>query len=210
MRPRMKRQRMYQKNSRPQPRACSAMESVCDFPQNCIRRAIFEIQVRLITQDIWQKTESWHSGQPRQGTISKWEVPRSRCLRRTRRRSASFPAERRVSGHKNQLWGNAALLEGDAEKKTEQQVARESPQADLLKVAHHGSATSTIPELLAAVHPRFAVISVGVRNVYGHPRREVLERLEEAHVVTYRTDMDGAVTFYLDGKTVTSQLAAPH
>jgi competence protein ComEC len=104
----------------------------------------------------------------------------------------------------------SALLEGDAEKKTEQQVARESPQADLLKVAHHGSATSTIPELLAAVHPRFAVISVGVRNVYGHPRREVLERLAEAHVVTYRTDMDGAVTFYLDGKTVTSQLAAPH
>jgi beta-lactamase superfamily II metal-dependent hydrolase len=38
----------------------------------------------------------------------------------------------------------------------------------------------------------------------------VLERLEEAHVITYRTDMDGAVTFYLDGKTVTSQLAAPH
>jgi competence protein ComEC len=104
----------------------------------------------------------------------------------------------------------SALVEGDAEKKTEQQVARESPQADLLKVAHHGSATSTIPELLAAVHPRFAVISVGVRNVYGHPRREVLEWLEEAHVITYRTDMDGAVTFYLDGKTVTSQLAAPH
>ena len=77
-------------------------------------------------------------------------------------------------------------------------------------MAHHGSATSTIPELLAAVHPRFAVISVGVRNVYGHPRREVLERLAEAHVVTYRTDLDGAVTFYLDGKTVTSQLAAPH
>jgi hypothetical protein len=113
----MKRQRMYQKNSRPQPRACSAMESVCDFPQNCIRRAIFEIQVRLITQDIWQKTESWHSGRPRQGTISKWEVPRSRCLRRTRRRSASFPAERRVSGHKNQLWATSALVEGDAEKK---------------------------------------------------------------------------------------------
>jgi competence protein ComEC len=104
----------------------------------------------------------------------------------------------------------SALLEGEAEKKTEQQVARESPQADLLKVAHHGSATSTVPEPLAAVHPRFAVISVGVRNVYGHPRREVLERLEEAHVITYRTDMDGAVTFYLDGKTVTSQLAAPH
>jgi competence protein ComEC len=102
----------------------------------------------------------------------------------------------------------SALLEGDAEKKTEKQVAEENPQADLLKVAHHGSATSTIPELLAAVHPRFAVISVGARNVYGHPRREVLDRLAEAHVSTYRTDMDGAVTFYLDGTTVSSQLAA--
>jgi competence protein ComEC len=104
----------------------------------------------------------------------------------------------------------SALLEGDAEKKTEKQVAEENPRADLLKVAHHGSSTSTIPELLAAVHPRFAVISVGTRNVYGHPRLEVLDRLEKAGVLTYRTDMDGAVTFYLDGKTVSSQLAALH
>ena len=104
----------------------------------------------------------------------------------------------------------AALLEGDAEKKTEKQVAQQNPQADLLKVAHHGSSTSTIPELLAAVHPKFAVISVGARNVYGHPREEVLHRLEEAHVRTYRTDMNGAVTFYLDGKTVSPQLAALH
>jgi competence protein ComEC len=104
----------------------------------------------------------------------------------------------------------AALLEGDAEKKTEKQVAQENPQADLLKVAHHGSSTSTIPELLAAVHPRFAVISVGARNVYGHPRQEVLDRLAEAHVLTYRTDLDGAVSFYLDGRTVSSQLAALH
>jgi competence protein ComEC len=104
----------------------------------------------------------------------------------------------------------SALLEGDAEKKTERQVAEENPEADLLKVAHHGSATSTIPELLAAVHPKFAVISVGVRNVYGHPRQEVLERLAEAHVRTYRTDMNGAVTFYLDGRSVSPQLAALH
>jgi competence protein ComEC len=104
----------------------------------------------------------------------------------------------------------SALLEGDAERKTEKQVAQESPQADLLKVAHHGSSTSTIPELLAAVHPKFAVISVGTRNVYGHPRQEVLDRLAEAHVHTYRTDLSGAVTFYLDGKTVSSQSGAPH
>jgi competence protein ComEC len=98
----------------------------------------------------------------------------------------------------------SALLEGDAERKTERQVAEEHPQADLLKVGHHGSATSTWPELLAAVHPRFALISVGTRNVYGHPRWEVLHRLAESKVSTYRTDMDGAVTFYLDGKNVSS------
>ncbi len=99
-----------------------------------------------------------------------------------------------------------ALLEGDAEKQVERRIADEDPAADLLKVAHHGSATSTIPELLAAVHPRFAVISVGARNVYGHPRQEVLERLEEAQVRTYRTDLNGAVSFYLDGRSITPDL----
>jgi competence protein ComEC len=98
----------------------------------------------------------------------------------------------------------SALLEGDAERREEEIVAREQPQADLLKVAHHGSATSTIPELLAAVHPRFAVISSGVRNVYGHPRMEVLNRLEQSKVTTYRTDLNGAVTFYLNGKDVSA------
>jgi competence protein ComEC len=100
----------------------------------------------------------------------------------------------------------SALLEGDAEKESERRIAEQEPQADLLKVGHHGSATSTIPELLAAVHPHWAVISVGARNVYGHPRGEVLERLAESHVRTYRTDLDGAVTIYLDGKTVTPRL----
>ena len=42
------------------------------------------------------------------------------------------------------------------------------------------------------------------RNLDGHPLREVLDRLEKSQVITYRTDLDGAVTFYLDGKTVTS------
>jgi competence protein ComEC len=100
----------------------------------------------------------------------------------------------------------SALLEGDAEKKSEQQIAEEHPEADLLKVAHHGSATSTIPLLLDRVHPRFAVISVGARNTYGHPRREILARLGDAHVMTYRTDLDGAVTFYLDGNNVSPSL----
>ena len=102
----------------------------------------------------------------------------------------------------------SVLLEGDAERLVEERVALENPEASLLKVAHHGSATSTSANLLAAVHPRYAVISVGVRNGYGHPRREVLERLQLVHAATYRTDVMGAVTFYLDGHSVTPSLPA--
>jgi competence protein ComEC len=101
-----------------------------------------------------------------------------------------------------------ALLAGDLEKKMERFIASESPHADLLKVAHHGSATSTTPELLAAVEPKFAVISVGYRNSFGHPRPVVLERLQNAHVRTYRTDMMGPVTFLLDGKTVEAKVVS--
>jgi competence protein ComEC len=81
-------------------------------------------------------------------------------------------------------------------------VAMGPVSADVLKVSHHGSATSSTPELLAAVHPRFAVISAGYRNSFGHPRREVLERLQARGIKTYRTDLLGAVTFLLDGKQV--------
>ena len=108
------------------------------------------------------------------------------------------------------LGGTAALLEGDAERPAERRVVEEHPEATLLKVAHHGSASGTSADLLATVHPRYAVISVGARNVYGHPRREVLERLQEAGVKTYRTDEDGAVSFYLDGKSVTADVALLH
>ncbi len=97
----------------------------------------------------------------------------------------------------------SALLEADAEKKMEEIMATWVPHADLIKVAHDGSRTSSIPEFLAAVRPTYAVISVGARNTFGHPRREVLERLAEMNVSTYRTDTHGAVTFYLDGQKVT-------
>jgi competence protein ComEC len=60
------------------------------------------------------------------------------------------------------------------------------------------------------IHPRSALISVGARNVSGHPRREVLERLQQAEVTIYRTDEAGAVSFYLDGKSVTPDVALIH
>jgi len=100
-------------------------------------------------------------------------------------------------------YGNTkALLAGDLERKMEQLVAAESPQADLLKVPHHGSATSTSSALLAAVQPQFAVISAGYQNPFGHPRQVVLDRLQIYRVKAFRTDLQGAVTFLLDGKHV--------
>lgn len=100
----------------------------------------------------------------------------------------------------------SALLAGDLEKRMERFVAMEEPRADVLKVAHHGSATSTTPELLAAAQPRFAVVSDGYHNSFGHPRPEVLARLQAAHVRTFRTDMLGIVTFLLDGQQVEARL----
>jgi competence protein ComEC len=103
----------------------------------------------------------------------------------------------------------SVLLEGDAEKDVERRVARlYHPHADLLKVGHHGSATSTTPEILQAVTPAFAIISVGYRNSFGLPKPSVLQRLQTSGVRVYRTDLNGAVTFYLDGHNITPALAA--
>ena len=93
----------------------------------------------------------------------------------------------------------SVLLEGDAETPSEAEMVASGRlrPVTLLKVGHHGSRTSTNPAFLAAVAPREAVISVGQHNTFGHPRGEVLERLEAAHVQTFRTDRAGAETFLL-------------
>ncbi len=99
----------------------------------------------------------------------------------------------------------SALLEGDAEAPSEERMIAEGPlHSDLLKIGHHGSRTSTTPPFLAAVTPSFAVISVGSRNLYGHPRREILDELQSRHIRTYRTDAIGISSFYLDGNRVTA------
>lgn len=99
----------------------------------------------------------------------------------------------------------SALLLGDAERDLERAVAASQGKVDFLKVAHHGSATSTTPELLAAVRPKVAVISAGKQNTYGHPRAEVLARLKASKAAVYRTDEHGAVTVYLRGGVVTTE-----
>jgi len=123
-------------------------------------------------------------------------------------------------------FGNSSvLLEGDAEKQVERRVAAlhhpsanllansvanpiASPIANLVKIGHHGSNNATTPELIAWAKPQFAIISVGSGNSFGLPRTEVLARLANAGTRVYRTDLDGAVTFYLDGHSVTPSVAA--
>jgi competence protein ComEC len=104
---------------------------------------------------------------------------------------------------------SSVLLEGDAEKQVERRVAAlHHLRANLLKVGHHGSSNATTPELVASVRPQFAIISVGSGNSFGLPRSEILGRLTAAGAQVYRTDLDGAVSFYLDGRTVTPSVAA--
>lgn len=93
--------------------------------------------------------------------------------------------------------GRSALLTGDIEEGAEDQILRRQPrellEADILKVAHHGSRTSTSESFLRAVSPRLALISAGRRNRYGHPSSEVVDRLRRRGVTVLRTDRDGMV-----------------
>jgi competence protein ComEC len=104
---------------------------------------------------------------------------------------------------------SSLLLEGDAETRTERYICGlEHPKATVLKVGHHGSANATSQELINAATPEFAIISVGSGNSFGLPRYETLARLASAGTRVYRTDLDGAVTFYLDGRSVTAASAS--
>lgn len=97
-------------------------------------------------------------------------------------------------------YGKASvLLEGDAEAASEWQMIHSGDMTPvtLLKVGHHGSKTSTTPAFLAAADPKDAVISVGKGNTFGHPRFEVVERIEEAHARLFRTDEFGLTRFLL-------------
>jgi competence protein ComEC len=98
------------------------------------------------------------------------------------------------------------LLPGDAEKDAERAILAENPEgelrADVLKIGHHGSKNSTMPDFLTAVQPRFAIISAGDGNPYGHPNPVLLQRLEGAGIRILRTDRDGAVRVLTDGERV--------
>jgi competence protein ComEC len=100
------------------------------------------------------------------------------------------------------------LLVGDAERAQEAWLLDHvsSLRADVLKVGHHGSRTSSATEFLDAVAPRAAVISVGAGNMYGHPSPEVLGALAERGTEVLRTDLMGTVVLRTDGATITVHL----
>jgi competence protein ComEC len=96
----------------------------------------------------------------------------------------------------------AVLLVGDAEHAEEARLlaAGARVRADVLKVGHHGSRTSTTRAFLDAVRPALAVVSSGVRNRFGHPHRPTLATLDAAGVAIHRTDRQGAAIWATDGK----------
>lgn len=93
------------------------------------------------------------------------------------------------------------MLTGDMEAKAERRLMLDGYdlKSDILKIGHHGSKTSTTPEFLSAVAPEVAFIQVG-KNRYGHPTREILDRLENFGIKYYRTDLDGTIEVQSDGK----------
>ncbi len=104
----------------------------------------------------------------------------------------------------------AVLLAGDAEATAEKRMLDTYPRsmlkANVLKLGHHGSSSSTGYTFFLAVDPDFAVASCGRDNDFGHPHLETLSLLYDTHTAFYRTDLDGTVTFLLDGETVSVYL----
>ena len=98
---------------------------------------------------------------------------------------------------------NSFLFTGDAESVSEQEMVRSYKyqlKSDVLKVGHHSSWTSTTPDFLSAVDPSFSVISCGIGNAAGFPRKKTLKNLRATDV--YRTDLLGTIHFFSDGSTI--------
>lgn len=87
--------------------------------------------------------------------------------------------------------GTSFLFTGDAETENEKSITWE--QTDILKVGHHGSTTSTSQKFLNQIKPKYAIISVGKNNDYGHPKEKILERLKNERAEIYRTDECGTI-----------------
>ena len=96
---------------------------------------------------------------------------------------------------------NKFLFTGDAEKSEEDDIWT-NIKCNVLKVGHHGSATSSSANFLKKVDPKYAVISCGMGNKYGHPSDEILERLNSRNIEVFRTDLQGTIVFTSDGTII--------
>ncbi len=97
------------------------------------------------------------------------------------------------------------LFTGDLENNGEFEIMKnELPELDVLKVAHHGSKNSTDNSFLDKTDPEIALISCGYKNIYGHPHKELLNRLKSKNIRTYRTDINGSIMLKTDGIRILS------
>ncbi|MBE7029795.1 MAG: DNA internalization-related competence protein ComEC/Rec2 [Ruminococcaceae bacterium] len=97
------------------------------------------------------------------------------------------------------------LFTSDIEEHTEKQLLSQDLACDVLKIAHHGSGTSSSEEFLDAVSPKYAMIGVGENNNHGHPSYSTIYRLQNRNIACYRTDRDGQITFRIyhkDGEII--------
>lgn len=99
---------------------------------------------------------------------------------------------------------NSFMFTGDIEKKAERDILDSGADisATVLKVGHHGSKTSSLKAFVQAVNPKYAVISVGSPNDYGHPHDKTLELLDNLGIEVLRTDKSGNIVFVSDGSTL--------
>lgn len=105
---------------------------------------------------------------------------------------------------------NSFLFTGDAESQSEKEILQANKKnsliSDVLKIGHHGSSTSTTDEFLQAIQPKVAVISLGKENSYGHPHKEILEKLKKNQVTIFRTDLNGTIIATSDGEQITFEI----
>ena len=101
------------------------------------------------------------------------------------------------------------LFMGDASKLTEEDVIKKYklPKIDFLKVGHHGSKTSSSKEFISKINPKYSIISVGRKNKYGHPNKEVLNNLDNSKI--YRTDQDGSIMFKIKDNKLEIETYSP-
>ena len=159
------------------------------------------------------------------------EVIRGRAIRyRVARRGESFdlgsathidilaPEMPLISGTSSDINNNSVVLRltfgrtvvlmtGDAQAEAEGRLLSHGSadlHAAILKVGHHGSAYSSTPAFLAAVRPKFAIISCGLHNVFGHPSPRTLAALAAVGARVYRTDLDGGISVVTNGRTVSA------